>query len=106
MLPKISLHCILNEDSNNVTFFDDEIGILSVDLDKINLDDVNFDEDYPKTSIHVRLLAWHNGLNNKAFQKRNKEGINACSIVSYKKVELVCARRLEKRNRTIFIYEK
>ena len=55
MLPKISLHCILNEDSNNLTFFGDEIGILSVDLDKINLDDVNFDEDYPKTSIHVRL---------------------------------------------------
>ena len=36
------------------------MGILGVDLDKINLDnDNNFDEDDPDTIIHVRLLAWH-----------------------------------------------
>ena len=36
------------------------MGILSIDLDKINLDDDNnFDEDDPDTIIHARLLAWH-----------------------------------------------
>ena len=38
-------------------FFSGEMGILSVDLDKINLGNVNFDEDDPETIIHVRLLA-------------------------------------------------
>ena len=33
----------INEDSNNVTFFGGEMGILSVDLAKINLDEYNFD---------------------------------------------------------------
>ena len=36
------------------------MGILSVDLDKIYLDDVNFFEYEPETIIHVRLLAWQN----------------------------------------------
>ena len=39
------------------------MGVLSVDLDKINLDNVNFDEDDPETIRHVRyvrLIAWHN----------------------------------------------
>ena len=46
-----------NEDSSNVTFSRDEMGILRVDLDKINLGDVNFDEDHPETIIYVRLMA-------------------------------------------------
>ena len=33
------------------------MGILSVVLNNINLDDVNFDEDDPETVIHVRLMA-------------------------------------------------
>ena len=33
------------------------MGILSVVLNNINLDDVNFDEDDPETVIHVRLRA-------------------------------------------------
>ena len=33
------------------------MGILSVVLNNINLDDVNFDEDDPETIIHVRLMA-------------------------------------------------
>ena len=32
----------------------------SVDIDNINLDDVNFDEDDPKTINHARLIAWCN----------------------------------------------
>ena len=31
------------------------MGILSVDLNNINLDDVNFDEDDPETFIHAIL---------------------------------------------------
>ena len=46
-----------DEDFSKVTFFTDEIGILGVDIDKINLDDDNnFDEDDPKTILHVSLL--------------------------------------------------
>ena len=38
------------------------MGILSVNLNKINLGDVNFDEDDPETIIHVRLTARCNRL--------------------------------------------
>ena len=33
------------------------MGILSVDLNKVTLDDVNFDENNLKTIIYVRLTA-------------------------------------------------
>ena len=36
------------------------MGMLCVDLDKINLHDINFDEDDPETIIHVRLMTWRN----------------------------------------------
>ena len=59
-----------DEDSDNVTFSIDEIGILSVDLNNINLDDVNFYGDGPETIIQVRLMAWHSKLKRrKAFKK-------------------------------------
>ena len=38
------------------------MGILSIDLNNINVYDANFYVDDPKTLIHVRLLAWHNKL--------------------------------------------
>ena len=44
-------------DSVSVTYFSDELGILSVDINNINLDDVNFYEDDHETIIHVRLMA-------------------------------------------------
>ena len=43
-----------DEDSGNVTFSSDEMGILCIDLNNVNVDDVNFDEDDPGTIIHVR----------------------------------------------------
>ena len=49
-----------DEDSNSVTSFGGEIGILSVDLDRINLDDVNFHEDDPETIIQDTPMAWPN----------------------------------------------
>ena len=36
------------------------MGIISIDLNDINLHDVNFDEDDPETIIHIRLMNWHN----------------------------------------------
>ena len=47
------------EDSGNVSFLSDEMGILSVNLDNINLYDGNFYEDDPETIIYVRLFAEH-----------------------------------------------
>ena len=50
----------VNVDSNNVTFFSDKMGNFSVDLNKINVDDVNFNEDDPESIIHFRFMIWHN----------------------------------------------
>ena len=35
------------------------VGILSIDLNNINLDDTNYDKDDPETIIYVQLLAWY-----------------------------------------------
>ena len=60
----------LVEDSGNVIFCSDEIGILNIDLNNINLDCVNFDEDDSETMIHVRFMAWNNKLEQrKPFKK-------------------------------------
>ena len=45
-----------DEDSGDVTLYCNEMGILSVNLNNINLDN-NFDEDDPDTIILIRLLA-------------------------------------------------
>ena len=45
-----------NEDSGNVIFSCNEMGVLSIYLNNINLD-INFCEDDPDAIIHVRLLA-------------------------------------------------
>ena len=38
------------------------MGIHSVDLNNINLDNANFYKDDPRTIIHVRILVCHNKL--------------------------------------------
>ena len=55
-----------NEDSSDVIFSYNEMGILSVGPNNINLDNTNYDEDDPETIIYVRLLAWR-----AKFKKRN-----------------------------------
>ena len=47
-----------NEDSGNVVFNCNEMGILNIDLNNINLEN-NVDEDDPDQSILIRLLARH-----------------------------------------------
>ena len=54
-----------DEDSGNVTFCCDEMGILSVNLNNFNLDNTYYHKDDLDTIINVRLLAWHN-----KFEKR------------------------------------
>ena len=47
-----------DEDSGDVVFNSNGMGILNIDLNIINLDN-NFDEDDPDTIILNRLLVWH-----------------------------------------------
>ena len=47
-----------DKDFGNVMFYCNEVGIFSVDLNSISLDDTNYEEDDPETFIHVRLLVW------------------------------------------------
>ena len=47
-----------NEDSGDAVFIYNEMGIVTIYLDNINLDD-NFDKEDPNTIILIRLLAWH-----------------------------------------------
>ena len=46
-----------NEDSDDVIFSCNEMGILSIDLNDINLDDTYYSEDDRETIIHIRILA-------------------------------------------------
>ena len=47
-----------NEDSGDVVFNCNVMGIFIIDLNNVNLDN-NFDEDDPETIILIRLLTWH-----------------------------------------------
>ena len=46
----------VNEDSNNLTIFSDDMGLVYVGLNNVSLDDVNFDDDDPETIIHVGFI--------------------------------------------------
>ena len=48
-----------NEDSGNVVYICNEMGILKIDLNIIYLVDTNYDEEDPDTIINIRHLAWH-----------------------------------------------
>ena len=58
-----------HEDSGNVTFWCNDMGILNNDLNNINLDN-NFDEDDPDTITHIKLLARHIKLENRKALKK------------------------------------
>ena len=55
---KMKIYSILMRNPGDDVFFCNKMGILSIDLNNINLDDTNYDEGDPETIIHVRLLAW------------------------------------------------
>ena len=50
----------VNADSDNVTFFSGDVGLVNEDLNKFSLDGVNFGDDDLETIIFVRLMAWFN----------------------------------------------
>ena len=63
-----------NEDSSDVTFCCNQMGILSVNLNNINLDDTNYEEDDSDTIVLIRLLAWHiKSEKRKALKKKISE---------------------------------
>ena len=63
----------LDEDSCDVTFCCNEMGILSVNINNINLDN-NFNEDDADTIILIRILAWHSKFKkHKALKKEVSE---------------------------------
>ena len=54
ILYSLMMITLFNEDFNKVTFYANEMGIFSVDLDKTNLDDdKNFDKYNPAITINV-----------------------------------------------------
>ena len=59
-----------SEDSGNVVFNCNVMGILNIDLNNISLDN-NFDEDDPDTIIVIRLLVWHVKFEKRKELKRN-----------------------------------
>ena len=60
-----------DEDSGNVVFICNGMGILNIDLNNINLDN-HFDEDNRDTIILVRLLAWYIKFEKRKALKRYK----------------------------------
>lgn len=50
------IQSFFNEDSDNVPFYSDEIGIPSVGRNDINIDDEYFNEEDPEIVTHVILL--------------------------------------------------
>ena len=59
-----------NEDSSDATFCCNEMGILSVNINNINLDDSNYEEDDTDTIILTRLLSWHIKLEKRKAPKK------------------------------------
>ena len=46
--------------SDSVTFFSDNMGLATINLNNTNLDNDNFDDDDLETIAHVKLIAWCN----------------------------------------------
>ena len=63
-----------NEDSCNVIFSCNGMAILNIDINNVNLDDTNYDEDDPDTTILARRLAQHMKFEKrKALKKKRSE---------------------------------
>ena len=61
IIRKLHETLLVDENFGNVTFFANKtMSVLSVDLNKTNLDDVDFYEDNPETIIHIRIFVWGN----------------------------------------------
>ena len=70
-----------NEDSGNVPFCCNEMGIFGVNLNNIYIDN-KFNEDDPNAFIFVRLLDWHIRFWKYKAIEKDKWRINANSVAS------------------------
>ena len=92
-----------NEDSGNVVFSCNEMGILNIDLNNINLD-INVNENDPDTIILIRLLTWHVKFEKcKALKKRLVK--NQCQYSGIPKDggTFACQKMRKKEIKPIFI---
>ena len=71
-----------NEGSDDFIFCCNRMGIISIDLNNINLDDSNYDDNDPETIIQIRPSAWHTKFEKHEALKRVKRRINASSVIS------------------------
>ena len=91
------------EDSGNVSFCSDEMGVLSVDLNNINLDDDNFIEDDPETIIHVKFMAWRNEYKqHNACEKDMSKELMPAVWPSTRWWDCACQKMRKKKNKTSF----
>ena len=60
MVILVIITIFVNVDPDNATVFNDDKGLVNVDLNKVSFDGVNFDDDNPETDDHVRLVTWYN----------------------------------------------
>ena len=72
-----------NEDSGDAVFSCSEMGILSIDLNNINLDN-NFDEDDSDTIILIKILTRHSKLRNVKHLIKYKWRIKVACVVDIK----------------------
>ena len=48
------------DDSDNDTFFSNDMGFAYVDLNNLSLENNHFDDDDPETIIEIRVVTWCN----------------------------------------------
>ena len=90
----------VSEDSDHVTFISDDMGLNTMYLHNINLDDDNFDDDGPETIIHDRLSAVDT--NTASYVKTGKQIIITCKHSIQQDGAIGTCRKMEKRNKIIF----
>ena len=56
----INDNIVFVDDSDNVTFFSDDMGFAYVDLNNLSLENNHFDDDNPETIIEIRIVTWCN----------------------------------------------
>ena len=91
-----------NENSGDVTYCCNEMGILTTDLNNINLGN-NFDKDDLDTIILIRLLAWHIKFEkHKALKKELNEELMEIAQHPKRRWNFCMSEVEKKRNRTNF----
>ena len=56
----INDNIVFVDDSDNVTFFSDDMSFAYVDLNNLSLENNHFDDDDPETIIQIRIVTWCN----------------------------------------------